>query len=141
MRTRSPAFRTLPSRTVLTPSASPISLTFVFFPLKENADVRAATFRLSIFVRAFNNSSANPSQKNSFSGSELMLTNGSTAIEFAALENIFVRPLPLSTNPEMPPEGGTPSLGNIAVASSAETPGPSSSALPSSRQKFNVSSA
>jgi hypothetical protein len=45
------AFQTLP-----TPSFSPISRTLLFFPLKENADVRAATFSLSILDRAFSSS-------------------------------------------------------------------------------------
>src|SRR5437588_3042088 len=80
MRTRSPAFLTLPS-TVFTFKAALISLTFVFLPLNENADVRAATFKVSIFASAFSSSSANPSQKYSFSESAPMLTNGRTTIE------------------------------------------------------------
>jgi hypothetical protein len=52
-----------------------------FFPLNENADVRAATRNASILASAFSISSASQSQKYSFSGSALMLTNGSTAME------------------------------------------------------------
>jgi hypothetical protein len=53
----------------------------MFFPLKENADVRAATRRPASWVSALMMSSEMPSEKYSFSGSPLMLANGSTAIE------------------------------------------------------------
>src|SRR3989441_9680876 len=56
-----------------------------FFPLNANDDVRAATRNAWILVRALMISSAMPSVKYSFSGSALMLTNGSTAIDFGAL--------------------------------------------------------
>ena len=65
----------------LTLNLAPISLTLTLLPLNENADVRAATFRSSIFDRAFNSSSARPSQKCSLSASALMFVNGKTAIE------------------------------------------------------------
>src|SRR5438093_1645890 len=61
-----------------------MSLTFAFLPLNEKAEVRAATFKSSIFARALSSSSARPSQKYSFSGSALMFVNGSTAMEFVA---------------------------------------------------------
>ena len=51
-----------------------------FLPPSANAEVRAATFIPSILDSAFNSSSARPSQKYAFSGSVLMLANGSTAI-------------------------------------------------------------
>ena len=56
-----------------------------FFPLNENADVRAATCRPGSCVSALMISSAMPSLKYSFSGSVLMFANGSTAIEVGAL--------------------------------------------------------
>ena len=80
MRTRLPALRTLPSRTALTPSFLPISRTSLFFPLKAKDDVLAVTWRPSTRVSALMSSSEMPSLKNSFSGSALMLTKGSTAM-------------------------------------------------------------
>ena len=82
MRMRLPDLRTLPSSTELTFKTLPISLTLVFLPLNEKAEVRAATFRSSILASALRSSSANPSQKYSFSASLLMLANGNTAMEF-----------------------------------------------------------
>ena len=81
MRSRSPDFLTLPSSTVLTLSFLAMSVMFVFLPLKENAEVRAATFMPSIFANALSSSSAKPSQKYSFSTSTLMLAKGKTAID------------------------------------------------------------
>ena len=81
MRSRSPALRTLPSSTVATLSLCPTSRRSTSLPLKENADVRAATLRALIRDSAFSSSSAMPSEKYSCSGSLLMLTKGSTAIE------------------------------------------------------------
>src|SRR6516164_3964897 len=65
MRTRSPARRTLPSSTVVTFSFSPIVRRSTLLPLKEKADVRAATRRPASPVRAFRISSAIPSQNQS----------------------------------------------------------------------------
>src|SRR5258705_13952024 len=81
MRSRLPDFLTLPSSTLLTCRARPISSTLKFLALNENEDVRAATFKFSIFASALSGSSASPSQKYSFSGSVLMFENGSTAME------------------------------------------------------------
>ena len=50
-------------------------------PLKENAEVRAATRRFGSWVNALMISSEIPSEKYSFSGSPLMLAKGSTAME------------------------------------------------------------
>ena len=88
MRTRFPALRTLPSSTAPTFSVRPISRTSSCFPLKTKDDVRAVTIRSSNLTRALRISSVIPSVKYSFSGSELMLTKGSTAMDFLV-------PLPL----------------------------------------------
>src|SRR5258705_7297502 len=80
-RRRLPALRTLPSSTVLTLSCSPTRRMSWFLPLNANADVRAATRNAWILVSALMISSAMPSVKYSFSGSALMFTNGSTAID------------------------------------------------------------
>ena len=64
---RSPALRTLPSSTWLTPSASAIRRMSVFCPLNANADVRAITFRPGICASALMISSARPSLKYSLS--------------------------------------------------------------------------
>src|SRR5215469_135052 len=53
----------------------------VFVPLKEKAEVRAATCSSLISAREFNSSSVSPSEKYSCSLSPLMFTKGSTAIE------------------------------------------------------------
>ena len=76
-----PDWRTLPSSTVVTPSAAPILRTSSSFPLNANAEVREATRSASIFVSALMISSVIPSLKYSFSLSALMLRSGSTAIE------------------------------------------------------------
>jgi hypothetical protein len=55
------------------------------FPLKAKDEVRAATRSAWIFDSALMISSATPSVKYSFSASALMLTNGSTAMDFAVL--------------------------------------------------------
>ena len=55
-----------------------------FLPLKANDEVRAATCRPDTFDSAVIRSSVMPSLKYSFSLSELMLTNGSTATDFFA---------------------------------------------------------
>src|SRR2546425_458559 len=55
------------------------------FPLKAKADVRDATSNAWILLSALMISSATPSVKYSFSGSALMLTNGSTAMDLAWL--------------------------------------------------------
>ena len=82
-RIRSPARRTLPSSTLVTPSACAMWRTSSFLPLNENADVRAITFSPSTCASALMISSARPSPKYSFSRSALRLANGSTAIDAA----------------------------------------------------------
>src|SRR6185436_8908088 len=128
MRNRLPDFLTLPSSIVLTCRASPISSTLTLLPLNENEDVRAATFKSSIFVSAFRSSSASPSQKNSFSGSALMLTNGRTAIEGVSTR----RPVVLnSIGSEPESEIGADSDSSGALATKG---------VPSARQNFSASS-
>src|SRR5439155_1390476 len=80
-RTRLPALRTLPSRTVATFSFCATVGMSTFVPLKLNAEVREATRRPRIFESTLSNSSARPSAKYSFSSSRLMFTKGSTAID------------------------------------------------------------
>ena len=82
MRTWLPAFATLPSRTAPTPSTLPIARMSSLLPLKANEEVRAATCNPDTFDSAVIRSSVMPSLKYSFSGSELMFTNGNTAIVF-----------------------------------------------------------
>ena len=50
-------------------------------PLNENDEVRAITRSCGIFASRFSSSSEMPSEKYSWSLSELMFTNGSTATE------------------------------------------------------------
>src|SRR5260370_3111343 len=128
MRNRLPDFLTLPSSTLLTCRARPISSTLTFLPLNENEDVRAATFKFSIFARAFSSSSANPSQKYSFSESALMLTNGRTAIE-GWLSSCCVGSSAL--------RGGTESL---RVEEDSELGESLTKRLPSARQNASLSS-
>ena len=54
-------------------------------PLNENDEVRAVTCNCGIFESRFSSSSEIPSEKYSFALSSLMLTNGSTAIDFALM--------------------------------------------------------
>src|SRR5437667_2566641 len=128
MRSRLPDFLTLPSSTVLTCRARPISSTLTFLPLNENEDVRAATFKFSILASALSSSSARPSQKYSFSGSALILTNDNTAMEGA------LRSRPVVTS-SMGPEAGS-----AIVADSDSSAVLTVSGVPSTRQNFNVSS-
>ena len=81
MRTCSPDLRTLPSSTVPTLSARPDRLQVDCLALERER--RGARRDLSVLMRARAriSSSAIPSEKYSCSGSLLMLTNGSTAIE------------------------------------------------------------
>ena len=81
MRTRPPALRTLPSRTVETPSRSAIARMSSRRSLKRNDEVRAATRRPGTCASALISSSVIPSLKYSFPASELTLRNGSTATE------------------------------------------------------------
>src|SRR6202163_5014145 len=81
MRTLSPALRTLPSTRCATPSFCPISWAVAFLPLKENAEVRAATCKPGIFCRTVSNSSLIPSEKYSLPLSSLRLANASTATD------------------------------------------------------------
>src|SRR5580658_2923591 len=57
------------------------------FPLNEKADVVAATCNSLIRVSELSNSSVRPSEKYSWLGSPLMLTNGSTAGECGGAVN------------------------------------------------------
>src|SRR5256886_1979826 len=82
MRSRDPAFRTLPSRTVATLSWRPSIRTSCSLRLRANVDVRDATRSPSTRASAVISSSVMPSLKYSFSGSALRFTNGSTAIDF-----------------------------------------------------------
>src|SRR5688572_7771156 len=74
-------FRTLPSRTYATGSFRAMSAIFVSLPLYANDEVRAITFRSGSFTSKFSTSSLKPSEKYSCSGSELIFTKGSTAID------------------------------------------------------------
>jgi hypothetical protein len=81
MRMVSAERRTLPSRTAPTFSLRAIVPMSVSLPLKENADVRAATCSSLISLSELSSSSVSPSEKYSCSLSPLRFTNGSTAIE------------------------------------------------------------
>jgi hypothetical protein len=81
MRTRFPALRTLPSRTVATFNFCATVGMSTLMPLKLNADVRDATRKPRIFESTLSSSSARPSAKYSFSSSRLILMKGSTAID------------------------------------------------------------
>ena len=85
IRTRVPARRMLPSSKVLTPRRAPISFSARGCCLKPMTEARAITFRARIFESCAITSSVMPSAKSPLSGSAPMLTNGSTAIDFAAL--------------------------------------------------------
>src|SRR5467141_2749432 len=131
MRSRLPDFLTLPSSTLLTCRARPISSTLTFLALNENEEVRAATFKFSIFASALSSSSARPSQKYSFSGSALMFANGSTAIEGVTRSRPVV-------NSSLGREAG-----RFIVADSdseASEARAATSSVPSRRQNFSVSS-
>src|SRR5258705_12740196 len=128
MRSRLPDFLTLPSSTLLTCRARPISSTLAFLDLNENEDVRAATFKFSIFASALSSSSASPSQKYSFSGSVLMFANGSTAIEGVTQS----RPVVISSLGR--------DTGRAIVADSNSEASAATSGVPSRRQNFSVSS-
>src|SRR5215470_2119773 len=108
--------------------AVPISLTFRFLPLNENEEVRAATFKSSIFASAFSSSSANPSQKYSFSASALMLTKGRTAIE-GLPASCDVGSSPLRDNE-----------GRVNVAEDSASAAPFKRRAPSTRQNASASS-
>ncbi len=110
MRMRFDARRTLPSSTVATLSCLPMVRTSSSFPLNAKADVRAATRRPGILVRALMTSSVTPSLKNSFSGSVLMFTNGKTAIDRG-------RPAEPSAPARAPPTVGSPA--STAASASA----------------------
>ena len=66
-----------------TPSASPIWRRSWFWPLKAKEEVRPATFSSLTFARELRISSEMPSEKYSLPASSLMLTNGSTAMDFS----------------------------------------------------------
>ena len=73
--------------------------------LKAKEDVRAVTWRPFTRVSALMISSVMPSLKNSFSGSELMFTNGSTATLFAC-----------ATRPDPTADSGGISSPSFAIA-------------------------
>src|ERR1700730_16823532 len=73
--------RTLPSRTAPMFSLRAIVAMSVSFPLKEKAEVRAATCSSLMRARELSVSSVSPSEKYSCSLSPLIFTTGSTAIE------------------------------------------------------------
>jgi hypothetical protein len=75
---------TLPSRIASTCSCALMLSIGSFLPLKANDEVRAATRKPDTLESAVIKSSVMPSLKYSFSLSELMLTNGNTAIDFFA---------------------------------------------------------
>ncbi len=85
IRTLSPCFRTVPSRSVLTPSFSPIVLGSSFLSLKRKDELRPMILRSLIWPRAAISSSDRPSEKYSSPGSPLSLSNGSTAIDFCGV--------------------------------------------------------
>src|SRR2546430_7637090 len=82
MRTRSPCLRTVPSKSVLTPSFSPIVFGSSFLSLNRKDELRPIPFSPLICARAAINSSDKPSEKYSSFGSPLSLINGRTAIDF-----------------------------------------------------------
>src|SRR6476469_4464217 len=69
-----------------TPSFSPIALLSSDLPLKRNDELRPMTLRSGIFARTAINSSERPSEKYSLLGSPLVLTSGSTAIDFCRFD-------------------------------------------------------
>src|SRR3972149_6237331 len=79
MRTRSPARRTLPSRTCVTPKRFPTSRTSTGLPLYVKVELRAITSRPESLDRSVMMSSVMPSLKYSCSASPLMFWNGGTA--------------------------------------------------------------
>src|SRR5215471_10593321 len=81
MRTRPLAFRTLPSRTYLTPSSRPTCLMSTALPLYVKLELRAITNSDLKRDSAVMMSSTMPSAKYSCSGSPLMFWKGRTAIE------------------------------------------------------------
>src|ERR1700731_1498563 len=75
------AFPTLPSRTYSTPNSRATSCTFTALPLCTKVELREMTSRSWKRDSSVMISSVRPSAKNSCSGSPLMLTSGSTAID------------------------------------------------------------
>lgn len=80
-RTRSPTLRTLPSRTYSTSSSRATSWTFTALPLCTKAELREMTRGSRKRDSSVMMSSVRPSAKNSCSGSPLILTSGSTAMD------------------------------------------------------------
>ena len=80
-RIRSPDRCTLPSSTYSTPSVSPITRRPSVLPLNVNDDVRPVTARPRMRLNELMSSAESPSTKCSCSGSEELLTNGTTASE------------------------------------------------------------
>ncbi len=80
-RMRSSDFCTLPSKTYFTPKSSLTCWTFMDFPLYVNVEFRAMTNISGIMDNAVMMFSLIPSARYSWSGSLLILTKGSTAME------------------------------------------------------------
>src|SRR6266487_557140 len=91
IRTLFPERRTLPSRTVDTPSALPISRMFGAFPRYCITDVREITLRSPILDKFVRMSSWIPSAKYAFSFSSLRFSNGNTAIDLSILRAEEIR--------------------------------------------------
>src|SRR5215813_1601675 len=60
------------------------------FPLKKKDELRPITLSSGIFAKTAINYSERPSEKYSLLGSPLVLTSGSTAIDFSASEAVAV---------------------------------------------------
>ncbi len=84
IRTLLPCLRTEPSRRFATPNVSAMVRRSWFLPLKENDDVRPATFRPFTRASAFRISSAMPSEKYSWSFDGLKSANANTAMDGVA---------------------------------------------------------
>src|SRR5450432_1050781 len=91
MRTVVPALRTLPSSTLATFNAWPISATVTARPRNENEEVRAVTLSSGICASKSISSSDRPSEKYSWSFFSLISVNGSTAIDLSETAGSVVR--------------------------------------------------
>src|SRR5580698_10852932 len=87
-----PERRTLPSRIAPTLRSRAMVPIFRFLPLNEKADVRAETCSALMRASELSISSVSPSEKYSCSLSALILTNGSTAIEWGGGLNAAAAP-------------------------------------------------
>src|ERR1043166_6148526 len=84
MRSLSPALRTLPSSTVATCNCSPTlrKMLSSVLPLKAKQELRPGTRKPGTWASTLSSSSVMPSLRYSSALSTLMLTNGSTAMDF-----------------------------------------------------------